>query len=263
MFNLITTPFPSESASLPCSLGPSRPSLSTRAVASTPGATFSFEGSSTSPSSQLAFPLLLFNIERFFKLSFLLFRFRSTVIMSQKRKAADLAASEAKKTKPNASITSFFGPPKAASTSTASSKKAGIPSVTSKDVETTPEAETTSTRVPFDIEAWAKKLNPEQKELLGLEISTLHESWFKELKDDLLTKEFLDLKRFLKKEHEGKKQIFPPAEDVYSWFVFPFYTFHTFPPQPQFDPLNLYFTDANSLIQPGPVTPPSTPSKPS
>ena len=158
-------------------------------------------------------------------LSFLLLRTRTYLIMSQKRKAAaDLAASDAKKPKANASITSFFQAPKAASASKVNSKTltpgtvaTASRSPTSTTKVTTPEP---STRVPFDIEAWAKKLNDEQKDLLGLEIATLHESWFKELKDDLLSKEFLDLKRFLKKEHEAKKQIFPPAGDVYSWFVF-------------------------------------------
>lgn len=73
----------------------------------------------------------------------------------------------------------------------------------------------------WDKEAWAKKLTAEQRDLLGLEIQTLHESWLRELKDEVTSKEFLDLKRFLKKEHESGKKVFPPAEDVYSWFVLP------------------------------------------
>lgn len=55
--------------------------------------------------------------------------------------------------------------------------------------------------------------------LLGLEIETLHESWLAQLKDEVLTKEFLELKRFLKAEHDKGEKIFPPAPDVYSWCV--------------------------------------------
>ena len=62
-----------------------------------------------------------------------------------------------------------------------------------------------------------EKLTPEQKDLLALEIETLDESWLAQLKDEVVSKEFLELKRFLKKEHEQGKQIFPPAPDVYSW----------------------------------------------
>ena len=45
----------------------------------------------------------------------------------------------------------------------------------------------------------------------------MHETWLAVLKDEILTKEFLELKRFLKREREAGKTIFPPAEDVYSW----------------------------------------------
>lgn len=113
---------------------------------------------------------------------------------SLKRKAVDLAAADAKKPKANASITSFFGAPPAASTGAAS-----------------PPA------IKFDKDKWLAKLTDEQKELLKLEIETLHESWLAYLKDDVTTEKFLNLKRFLKKEQEAGKQIFPPLEDVYSW----------------------------------------------
>lgn len=70
----------------------------------------------------------------------------------------------------------------------------------------------------FDKKAWADaNLTEEQKELLGLEIQTLEASWFEVLKDELKSKSFLDLKRFLMQEHKSGKTIFPPAEDVYSW----------------------------------------------
>ena len=58
------------------------------------------------------------------------------------------------------------------------------------------------------------------KGLLKLEIETLDESYLsvKEIRDEICGREFLDLKRFLKKEIEGeKKKVFPPLEEVYSW----------------------------------------------
>jgi hypothetical protein len=65
-------------------------------------------------------------------------------------------------------------------------------------------------------------LTAEQKELLKLEIDTLHESWLKELKDEVTSAGFLELKRFLKRERESGKKILPKEEDVYSWFVCPY-----------------------------------------
>ncbi|MCJ1281795.1 uracil DNA glycosylase [Xylographa opegraphella] len=116
-----------------------------------------------------------------------------------KRKATDLAAADAKKPKANGSITSFFGAPKASSTDSTTSSAAPAPTV------------------KFDKDAWVAKLTEEQRSLLQLEIDTLHESWLAHLKDDMLMEKFLNLKRFLKKEKEDGKQIFPPLEDVYSW----------------------------------------------
>ncbi|MCJ1304125.1 uracil DNA glycosylase [Hypocenomyce scalaris] len=116
-----------------------------------------------------------------------------------KRKAVDLAAAEAKKPKANGSITSFFGAPKPVSTTSSTSPAVPPPAV------------------KFDKDAWLAKLTDEQKELLKLEIETLHESWLAQLKDEVLTKDFLDLKRFLKKEKEDGVTLFPPLEDVYSW----------------------------------------------
>ena len=123
--------------------------------------------------------------------------FGPTMSGSLKRKAVDLAIADAKKPKSNASITSFFGQPKPNSSSPSSSP--AIPSVS------------------FDKEKWLTKLTDEQKELLKLEIETLHESWLAHLKEEILSKEFLDLKRFLKKENESGKIFYPPPEDVYSW----------------------------------------------
>ena len=127
--------------------------------------------------------------------------------MSLKRKSDGLPTSDSKKPKVNSSITSFFGPPKTVSSST---------KVTGTSLEKTSSPPAAS---PFDKQAWVEKLTPEQKELLTLEIETLHESWLRELKDEIKKPEFLNLKRFLKEEHEKGKKIFPPAEDVYSWYV--------------------------------------------
>lgn len=125
--------------------------------------------------------------------------------MSLKRKAESQALIEAKKPKANGSITSFFGPPKTVSSST---KVAGI---TTETIE--------PPQVKFDKEKWVANLTDEQKVLLKLEIETLHESWLSQLKDEVTSKDFLELKRFLKKELDSGKKIFPPMEDVYSWFV--------------------------------------------
>ena len=126
--------------------------------------------------------------------------------MALKRKAGDTPTGDSKKTKANASITSFFGAPKAVSTTTKA------------DGTTTEEA-----RLPpapkFNKEAWVKTLTSDQKDLLKLEIDTLHDSWLKELKDEITSKEFLELKKFLKRELDANKKIFPPMEDVYSWYV--------------------------------------------
>ena len=111
--------------------------------------------------------------------------------MSLKRKAADAALADAKKVKANGSITSFFGPPKVVAKTISTTKV-----VTKEDGETTEMVVETfldegvkSSRPKFDKKKWAEKLTPEQKELLGLEIETLDESWFAVLKDELLTKE--------------------------------------------------------------------------
>ena len=111
--------------------------------------------------------------------------------MSLKRKAADVATDASKKAKANGSITAFFGAPK-----------------------TTPKAE-----VNFNKDEWVAELSDEQRELLRLEIDTLHDSWLPHLRDVLVSPQFLNLKRFLKKELEAKKTVYPPMADVYSWYV--------------------------------------------
>ncbi|RMY22458.1 hypothetical protein D0867_02699 [Hortaea werneckii] len=131
--------------------------------------------------------------------------------MSLKRKATDLAADAAKKPKANSAITSFFSQPKPNSPTSSTN-----PAVPHTNGDTAPGGEATQP-VKFDKDAWVAKLTPEQKELLKLEIETLHESWLGALKEEVVSKEFLDLKRFLKRELETGKKVFPPSDDIYSW----------------------------------------------
>ncbi|KAL1839518.1 hypothetical protein VTJ49DRAFT_1420 [Mycothermus thermophilus] len=113
-----------------------------------------------------------------------------------KRKAAAEAGAEPKKAK-QGTLTSFFSGPKPAASSTSSASE--------------PPA------IKFDKAKWVASLTAEQRQLLQLEIDTLHESWLALLKDELVTKEFLDLKRFLDRETKAERKWFPPKEDVYSW----------------------------------------------
>lgn len=116
--------------------------------------------------------------------------------MSLKRKAAGAVTDASKKPKMNGSITAFFGAPKTNPNSPAKS----------------------SIAAKFDKDAWVAGLAAEHKELLQLELDTLHESWLPHLKDVLVNPQFLELKRFLKKELSCGKTVFPPMEDVYSWY---------------------------------------------
>ena len=127
--------------------------------------------------------------------------------MASKRKAEALSANDLKKPKKDASLTSFFGAPKV------------TPSKTSNGTVAPP-------AVKFDKEKWVASLKPEQKSLLKLEIDTLDPSWLAYLKDDITSASFLELKRFLQQEIDQGKKIFPPLEDVYSWYnLYPDETF--------------------------------------
>lgn len=117
-----------------------------------------------------------------------------------KRKATESPAVITKKAR---AITSFFAP-------------LGAPS-SSASADSAPKASTT-TRPKFDKERWASKLSDEHKSLLQLEINTMEQSWFGALKDELITPEFLTLKRFLRSEKDSGKLIYPPEEDIYSWY---------------------------------------------
>ena len=112
---------------------------------------------------------------------------------SLKRKADTAAANDSKKPKKDASLTSFFGQPKITPASNATS---------------TPEAQ--GIAPSWDKEKWVAGLTAEQKDLLKLEIDTLDPTWLAHLKDEIVTPSFLGLKRFLKKEIDAKKTVFPP-----------------------------------------------------
>lgn len=144
-----------------------------------------------------------------------------------KRKAETQAGSEAKKAKASSNILNFFGPK---STSTSASSPTSAPA---------------EPEIKFDKQKWLGGLTDEQKQLLSLEIETLHHSWLAHLKDDITSKDFLELKRFLNREAAAGKKVFPPPEDVYSWYVMP----------------AAQRACTSNLSQQGPGTPPSTTSR--
>lgn len=105
-----------------------------------------------------------------------------------KRKAAPAPAPDAKKPK-SGTLTSFFT-----------------------------KSEPAAAAAPrFNKDKWVAGLSEEQRQLLKLEIDTMDESWLAVLKDEIVTKEFLELKRFLEKEDKAGRKVFPPKEDIYSW----------------------------------------------
>lgn len=114
-----------------------------------------------------------------------------------KRKAAETATSTPKKAR---AITSFFTP-SGGSVSSSSSSPLPKSAAVSK----------------FDKLKWISKLSDEQRSLLSLEINTMHDSWLGALKEELVTPDFLSLKRFLQGEKEKGKRVYPPEEDIYSW----------------------------------------------
>lgn len=131
--------------------------------------------------------------------------------MSTKRKATGhMAGSDPKKSRQNASITSFFAAPKPTSATTSANDLKSSSAASSA-------AASDTTAPKFDKAKWVAGLTAEQRDLLQLEIDTLDESWLAQLKAELVTKEFLDLKRFLNKEASAGKTIFPPRGDIYSW----------------------------------------------
>ena len=71
--------------------------------------------------------------------------------------------------------------------------------------------------IDFDKDAWAETLTGGQRRLLQLELETMHVSWLAELKDVLITPQFLSLKEFLEREKKEKRIVYPAEADIYSW----------------------------------------------
>ncbi|CCG25777.1 Ung1 protein [Candida orthopsilosis Co 90-125] len=69
----------------------------------------------------------------------------------------------------------------------------------------------------FNKQEWINSLTSEQKELLQLEIDTLHISWLSMLYKELTKPYFLNLKKFLQSQQKQGKTIFPKPQHIYSW----------------------------------------------
>lgn len=125
---------------------------------------------------------------------------------SLKRKGEVLtgSAEDLKKPKKDGSLNAFFGAPKPVATG----------------AQKTDGSLSESAPIKFDKEKWVASLKDEQRQLLKLEIDTLDVSWLSHLKNDLVSSDFLNLKRFLQQEIDSRKTIFPPLEDVYSWYAY-------------------------------------------
>lgn len=67
----------------------------------------------------------------------------------------------------------------------------------------------------FDKDAWVNSLSTEQRQLLSLEINTLHITWLAVLHKELTKPYFLKLKKFL--HAQANKTVFPPPGHIYSW----------------------------------------------
>ncbi|KAJ2450232.1 uracil DNA glycosylase [Coemansia sp. RSA 2336] len=79
--------------------------------------------------------------------------------------------------------------------------------------ETTPETAPETTQAPNAL----SQLDPNEYKL---ELETIHPSWLRHLQAELTQPYFKQLKAFLAQQHKEGKQIFPQAQDVYSWSRF-------------------------------------------
>lgn len=70
----------------------------------------------------------------------------------------------------------------------------------------------------FKKQEWVNSLAPEERQLLTLEISTMHISWLAALHKELTKPYFLKLKRFL--HSQSGKTVFPPPGHIYAWSHF-------------------------------------------
>lgn len=69
----------------------------------------------------------------------------------------------------------------------------------------------------FNKEKWLGGLSAEERQLLALEINTMHITWLAHLHKELTKPYFLKLKRFLRAQSEAKKVVFPPPGHIYAW----------------------------------------------
>ena len=70
-------------------------------------------------------------------------------------------------------------------------------------------------KINFDKNKWVESLSEEEKDLLGLEINTLHITWLAFLSKTIRKPYFLNLKKFL--NSQTNKTVFPPRHLIYSW----------------------------------------------
>lgn len=139
--------------------------------------------------------------------------------MGPKRKATEAAAAaSAKKPKVNGTITNFFTKP------AASAKKTTTASTTAGDISSdgapnsiTDVHQTSTSTSTWNKDAWVKTLTPQNRALLELEIKTMDVTWLRELKDELVSTHFINLKKFLQSEKDTGQKVYPAEEDIYSW----------------------------------------------
>jgi uracil-DNA glycosylase len=135
--------------------------------------------------------------------------------MSSLKRKANGPLPDAKKAKADGNIMSFFGGKAAASTPSSPINGSKVAAAAAPPTKGPPPPSN------FNKAKWVASLTEEQKKLLNLEIDTLHDSWLALLKDEVTSKEFLKLKEFLLREEDAGKRVFPPKEDIYSWYVSP------------------------------------------
>ncbi|ORZ21120.1 uracil-DNA glycosylase-like protein [Absidia repens] len=107
--------------------------------------------------------------------------------------------------------------PKEATTTSATIVEINTPTVTGK-ADTDGSHHGDSSFSIDDNKSLFEGLDDETKNLLFLEMTTMHYDWLKVLKPELTKPYFLKVKRtYLKQELLDKKVIYPPAKDIYSW----------------------------------------------
>ncbi|RGB42076.1 uracil-DNA glycosylase-like protein, partial [Rhizophagus diaphanus] len=91
---------------------------------------------------------------------------------------------------------------------------ASVQSSLSSFVKSQPRNQTITSETLLD------KIKDENKELLSLEIKTMNSEWLKGLSDVIQKPYFIELKKYLQREKDNNKKIFPPEPEIYSWSRF-------------------------------------------